>query len=155
MQTYTLDQFTDLDPTPGPPDPVPTTPVRPCFRVRDWGLERARPGPTMWCDLGGLQAVAGVFDAAKGGPLMPDEIVATANVAPAAADVALSFLLFISAVVRDRADLYRSNTPCVEAEALSRHGMLADVESTDDPEAAGSVPINIPPALARPPQEHP
>jgi hypothetical protein len=99
----------------------------------------------MWCDLADLQAVAGAFDAAKGGPLAPDDVVANANVAPAAADVALSFLLFISAVVRAETDLYCSNTPCVEAEALSRHGMLGDVESTDDPEHEGSVPPNVRP----------
>lgn len=50
MQTYTLDQFAALDPTPDPRDPVATTPVRPCFRVRDWCLEHTRPGPTMLGD---------------------------------------------------------------------------------------------------------
>lgn len=145
MKTYTLDEFAQLDPTPDPPDPVPTTPVRPCFRVRDFGLERARPGPTMWCDLSDLQAVAGAFDTAKGGPLMPDEVVAVAGVEPHAADIALSFLLFISAVVRAETDLYCSNTPCVEAEALSRHGMLGGTESTDDPEHEGSTPPNVRP----------
>jgi hypothetical protein len=145
MKTYTLDEFAQLDPTPDPPDPVRTTPVRPSFCVRDFGLERTRPGPTAWCDLGVLQAVAGVFDVGKGGPMTPDEVVAAARVEPHAADVALSFLLFISAVVRDEADVYRSNTPCVEAEALSRQGMLAGAAGTDDLEAEGTVPTNAPP----------
>jgi hypothetical protein len=147
MKTMTLDQYIN-DPPPSP-TPVPITPVRPCFSMLDGGLMRTRPGPTMLALYGSLEEVARAVDAAGDKGVAPDQILISKRIDAPDVDVALTFLLFISAATRDAHDLYRANCPCVEGEALSRFQTLQDLEDTDDPEF-GPVAVGLPAAPPRP-----
>jgi hypothetical protein len=143
MNTMNLDQY--IDNPPAPPAPVPTTQVRPRFQMLEGGVLRTRPGPTMLALYGALERVARAFDAAGASALQPDEILLAHGLEAQDVEVALAFLLFISAVTRDESDRYRANCPCVEGEALSRFQPLQDLEDSDDP-AFGPVAARLPPA---------
>jgi hypothetical protein len=147
MKTITLEEY--ITNHPEPPAPAAIAPVRPCFSMHEGGLLRTRPGPTMLALYGSLEEVARALDAAGVKGVAPDEIMIAARLGAADVDVALSFLLFISAATRDRHDLYRANCPCVEGEALSRFQALQDLEDTDDP-GFGPVAAGLPPAPPRP-----
>jgi hypothetical protein len=148
MHTMPLDQY--INNPPPPPAPVAITQVRPCFQMLEGGVLRTRPGPAMLALYGALEQVARAFDAAGGGALTPDEILLARGLEAQDVEVALAFLLFISAVTRDESDHYRANCPCVEGEALSRFQPLQDLEDSDDP-AFGPVAAGLPPAPPRPP----
>jgi hypothetical protein len=147
MEPMTLDQY--IANQPEPPAPVAAAPVRPCFGMLEGGLLRSRPGPTMLALYGSLEEVARALDAAGDKGVAADEIMIAARLGAADVDVALSFLLFISAATHDGHDLYRANCPCVEGEALSRFQALQDLEDTDDP-SFGPVAAGLPPAPPRP-----
>jgi hypothetical protein len=127
--------------TPIPPEGPDATVARGLLRCRT----TTRPGPTMVARNGALQEVARTIAAAQGKGLSPDDIVLRAGLPSPDVEVVLSFLLFISAAVRDETDLYRANCPCVEGEALSRFQTLQDLDDTEDTEF-GAVAAGLPAA---------